>query len=373
MHIVILGPAHPLRGGGITTFNERLAQELQVLGHKIEIYSFSVQYPAFLFPGSSQYTSDPPPPNLTIHSKVNSINPLNWIAVGNELKKLKPDLIVVRYWIPFMAPALGTIVAQAGKNNHTKVIAIADNIIPHERRFGDKMLTQYFLKSVDSVVVMSKKVLEDLKLFRPTKAVLTPHPLYDNYGVIVPKEKARATLGFRNDDKILLFFGLIRQYKGLDILIKAMANEQIREEKINLIVAGEFYDDQKQYHDLIAKHDLQDRIKVFAEFIAHDKVNFFFSAADAVVLPYRGGTQSGVTNLAFHFRKPVIITNVGGIAENVKHGETGFIVQPEATSLAKGILEFYKTSGQSLENCIASENEKYDWKTFCNVLLTSVD
>src|SRR5688572_21997096 len=204
--IVIIGPAHPLRGG-LATFNQRLAKEFLSLGHQCSIYSFSLQYPSFLFPGTTQY-SDDPAPELEIHTRINSINPLNWISVGNELRKSRPDLIVVRFWLPFMGPALGTILRQVRKNRHTRIIAITDNVIPHEKRPGDKQFTRYFLRACHGFITMSEKVMQDLRSFEPKKPALQLlHPLYDNFGEAVTKQAARAHLGLQSVEKIVLFFG----------------------------------------------------------------------------------------------------------------------------------------------------------------------
>ena len=185
--IVIIGPAHPLRGG-LATFNQRLAKEFIDRGHNCSIYSFSLQYPSFLFPGKTQYSDEPAPEGLSIHTLINSVNPLNWIKVGNRLKKEKPDIIVVRYWLPVMGPALGTILRRVKKNRHTRIICIADNVIPHEKRPGDKPFTKYFLKSCDGFITMSEKVLSDLRLFEKDKpAQYVQHPLYDNFGPIISK------------------------------------------------------------------------------------------------------------------------------------------------------------------------------------------
>ncbi|MBS1565921.1 MAG: glycosyltransferase, partial [Bacteroidetes bacterium] len=220
--IVILGPAHPLRGG-LATFDERLAKAFQDLGHHAVIYSFSLQYPDFMFPGTTQYSDEPAPEHVKIVSKINSVYPVTWLTVGRELRKLRPDIIVVRYWLPLMGPALGSILRIARRNRHTRVVAITDNILPHEKRPGDKPFTRYFLKAVDACVAMSDKVMQDLKRFAPGKpARQVYHPLYDNFGPGIPKEEARRRLGIPDGQPIVLFFGFIRKYKGLDILFNAM-------------------------------------------------------------------------------------------------------------------------------------------------------
>ncbi len=220
--LVIIGPAHPLRGG-LATFNQRLAKAFNDEGHSCSIYSFSLQYPSFLFPGKTQFTEEPAPANLDIYTVINSVNPFNWIRIGNRLKKEKPDIIIVRFWLPFMGPALGTILRRVRKNRHTRIICIADNVIPHEKRFGDRPFTRYFLKSCDAFITMSEKVMTDLRQFEKEKpAKQVSHPLYDNFGEIIPKETARKHLGLPENENIILFFGFIRRYKGLDILLDAI-------------------------------------------------------------------------------------------------------------------------------------------------------
>lgn len=369
MNIVILGSAHPLRGGGISTFNERLAEVLQEQGHVVTIYSFSLQYPAFLFPGKSQFTNEPAPTNLTIHSAVNSINPFNWLTVGNKIKKEKPDLIIVRFWLPFMGPCFGTILRRVRKNKHTKIVAITDNVIPHEHRPGDMVFTKYFLKSCDAFVAMSKEVLKDLATFTSKPSVFSPHPVYDNYGSPVSKSEACKQLNLNPSEKYLLFFGFIRKYKGLDILLDAMHDERIKASDIKLIVAGEFYDDKESYLEQIK--GIEDNVKLFTEFIPNNDIRLYFSAADVIVQPYRSATQSGITQVAYHFEKPMVVTDVGGLAEVVPHGKTGFVTTPNPTKIADAILAFYQEDSlPNLQENIAAEKQKYSWATFINNLLT---
>lgn len=375
MRIVILGSAYPLRGGGIASFNERLASHLQTLGHEVDIYSFTLQYPNFLFPGKSQYSDEPPPAGLNIKSKVNSINPLNWFKVGRELKKARYDLLIVRFWMPFFGPCLGTIQRQVRKNKHTKIVCIADNIIPHEQRFGDPMLIRYFLKSVDACVTMSKSVLADLKVLCPQMpAVYTAHPLYDNYGQQLTKQEARKLLKIDEQDHVILFFGFIRQYKGLDMLLEAMADKRIRALDVKLLLAGEFYGDPAPYLALIKKYELTESIYMHTDFIPNQEVGRYFSAADCVVLPYRSATQSGITQVAYHFDLPMIVSNVGGLPELVKDDYVGYVVEPNSEDIAHGIASFYqKGKEDQFRNNIIDEKKKYSWDTFSNELLKLAD
>jgi glycosyltransferase involved in cell wall biosynthesis len=370
MKIVILGPAHPLRGG-IAIFNERLARQFQNEGHEVTIYSFSLQYPGFLFPGTTQYSSEPAPVDLNINTKVNSINPLNWLAVGNEIKKKKPDLVVVRYWLPLMGPALGTILRRIKSNKHTKIICIADNVVPHEKRMGDHAFTNYFIKPVDAFVTMSEKVLTDLRTFTQTKpAVLQPHPLYDVFGNAVSKQQARTHLGINQDAFVFLFFGFIRKYKGLDLLLEAFAKlKQLPIANCQLLVAGEFYEDRKLYDELIEQLGIKEDLILKTEFIADSEVKYYLCAADAVVQPYRNATQSGVTPLAYHFEIPMIVTNVGGLPAFVPHGKEGLVCEPTVDSIAAVMQQYMQTGSNEYLPHLREEKKKYGWDKMTAAIL----
>ena len=371
--IIILGPAHPLRGGGITTFNERLAKEFMQQGFATSIYSFSLQYPGFLFPGKTQWSEEPAPAALDIHSRINSINPLNWISVGKEIKTLKPDIVVVRYWLPFMGPCLGTILRIIKKNKHTRIICIADNMIPHEKRFGDKVFTNYFIKPVDAFITMSEKVMSDLRSFTSTKpAQLVPHPLYDNFGEKISKQAAREKLGIDPNKKILLFFGFIRKYKGLDMLLEAMklvkektkqlpAEASLDAPHCQLMVAGEFYDERKIYEQQIDELGIRDQLILHTDFINDSDVKYYLSAADVLVQPYRNATQSGVTPLAYHFEIPMIVTNVGGLPSLVPHDRVGLVAEPNAKSLSEQIILYFQKGPSYFIPHLLEEKKKFSW------------
>ena len=366
--IIIIGPGHPLRGG-LATFNQRLAKEFNDTGNDCTIYSFSLQYPAIFFPGKTQYSDEPAPAGIKIESIINSINPLNWIKIGDRLRKEKPDIIVVRYWMPFMGPALGTILRKAGKNKITKIICIADNIIPHEHRPGDSTLTKYFLKSCDAFITMSEKVLKDLHLFEKKKpAIMVQHPLYDNFGEAISKNEARNNLGLAVDEKIILFFGFIRPYKGLDILLKAMADKRIKEAGIKLMIAGEYYEDEKRYSEIIKQLGIEDQLILRTDFIPDSAVRNFLCAADMVIQPYRNATQSGVTPLAYHFEKPMVVTNVGGLPSLVPHEKAGLITEPDPTSIADAILRFYQLGENYFIPHLRTEKKKYSWSNLVNAI-----
>ena len=372
MNVIIIGPAHPLRGGGITTFNERLARQFQNEGHQTNIYSFSLQYPGFLFPGKSQFTDQPAPEDLEIHSRINSVNPLNWISVGKEIKKCKPDIVVVRYWLPLMGPCLGTILRIIKKNKHTKIICIADNIIPHEKRIGDKPFTRYFIKPVDAFITMSEKVLHDLRLFTTKKAILVPHPLYDNFGEKINKADAREQLKINNEELIILFFGFIRKYKGLDILLDAMkliSQSQLPTANCKLLIAGEFYEDRKIYDEQIERLGIKDNLILHTGFIPDTEVKNYVCAADVVIQPYRNATQSGVTPLAYHFEVPMIVTNVGGLPAMVPDNKVGLVAEPTAASLAEKIAEYFEKGENYFLPHLIEEKKKFSWTKMVESIL----
>jgi glycosyltransferase involved in cell wall biosynthesis len=371
--IIIIGPAHPLRGG-LATFDQRLAKEFNSNGDDCSIYSFSLQYPSFLFPGKTQYSNEPAPKDLKILSVINSINPLNWIKIGNRIRKERPDIIVVRYWLPLMGPALGTILKKVRKNKHTKVVCIADNIIPHEHRPGDNAFTKYFLKRCDAFITMSEKVMNDLRKFVPTEkpAKLVQHPLYDNFGEIIPKTEAREKLKLKPDELIILFFGFIRRYKGLDILLDAMKilkeNPKSQISNLKLLVAGEFYEDEKPYVEQINRLGINDEVILRTDFIPDSEVKYYLCAADAVIQPYRNATQSGVTPLAYYFEKPMIVTNVGGLPSLVPNEKAGLVTEPTGQSIANAILRFYQLGEDYFLPHLRSEKQKYSWSNLVDAI-----
>ncbi len=369
--IIILGSAHPLRGGGIATFNERLAKAFMQEGHDVQIFSFSLQYPSFLFPGTSQFTSEPAPVGLTINSCINSINPFNWIKVGNQIKKIQPDLVIVRYWLPFMGPCLGSILRRIKINRVSKVVCIADNIIPHEPKPGDQIFTKYFVKPVDAFITMSEKVKEDLLVFAPNKpTVLIPHPLYDNFGEKISKELARKYLNIKLEEKIILFFGFIRKYKGLDILLDSIKILQTSYPSFKLLIAGEFYDDQKLYNEQIERLGIEQQLILRTNFIPDNEVKYYLCASDLIVQPYRSATQSGVTPLAYHFEIPMIVTNVGGLPALVPDNKVGLIAEPTAASIAEKIIQFFKTGEQHYLPYLVEEKKKYSWSKMVDAIMS---
>jgi D-inositol-3-phosphate glycosyltransferase len=368
--IISIGPAYPYRGG-LASFNDRLAQQFSTEGHNIEIFTFSMQYPKLLFPGRTQYTDGPPPENITITRRLNSINPFNWIFTGFRIKKEKPDILLIRFWLPFMGPCFGTIARIAKGNRRTSVICIFDNVIPHEKRTGDRILTKYFTNCIDGAIVMSKSVQSDLSGFRDKIPVkLTPHPLFDNYGLPVERDKALAALNLDPGVSYILFFGFIRAYKGLDLLIEAFSNNKLRNRKLKLIIAGEFYEDDTPYRGQIKKYNLEDAVIFFDHFIKDNEVPLFFSGADLIVQPYKSATQSGVTQIAFYFEKPMLVTEVGGLKEIVSDGISGYVVRPEPRFISEAIIDYFDNNRKEKFTVgVRQEKEKYSWDKMTKAIM----
>ncbi|MBI5219257.1 MAG: glycosyltransferase [Bacteroidia bacterium] len=361
MRNLIIGPAYPLRGG-IANFNLALCHAFHKKNIASDIISFSMQYPSFLFPGKTQTEDGPVPEGIRISQDINSVNPISWIHTGWKIFKTKPDYIVVAFWMPFMAPALGTI-ARIARRNGIKVIAVTHNVIPHEHHFYDKCLLQYFINSCDGFITLAKSVLDDLSKFTGnTHKQFIPHPVYDIFGEKTERPAAIKHLGLNENDRHLLFFGLVRHYKGLDLLLNAMAFDKIKKLNIKLIVAGEFYEDKTIYEKIIADNRLQENIIINDKFIPGDEVRFYFAVADMVVQPYHTATQSGVTQIAYHFERPMLVTDVGGLAEIVPHEKVGYVTQTTPESIADAILDFYSMSREKeFSACAAIEKNKFSW------------
>lgn len=366
---IIVGPAFPLRGG-IANFNEALCRAMNTAGIETKIISFSLQYPGFLFPGKTQYDTGKGPQDIRIETLINSVNPLNWLKVARKIKKEKPDFVVFRFWLPFMGPCLGTIAKRIKKGTNIKVIAITDNVIPHEKKPGDKPFTRYFLKQCDGFIAMSQSVLNDLSSFTgsPHKAFL-PHPIYDIFGEKIGKNDSLNYLKFNQSDKFILFFGFIRKYKGLDLLIEAMADPRVKELDLKLIIAGEYYEDAAPYDELISRHGLENTIIRKTEYIPSEEVRYYFGAADLVAQPYRTATQSGVTQIAYHFEKPMLVTNVGGLPEIVPHNKVGYVTEISPTAIADALVDFYKNNREEefVRNTVV-EKQRFLWSSFVNGL-----
>jgi len=367
--ITIIGPAYPLRGG-LSSYNELLALKLQNQGHQVKIITFSLQYPNFLFPGKTQLSNSLPPDNLDIEVCLNSINPINWILLGRKIKNEKPDLVIFRFWMPFMGPSLGTLGRMIRGNNHTKIVAITDNIIPHEKRAGDRLLTSYFLKSCDAFLTMSKSVLNDLQSFQIAKpAIFNPHPMYENFGEQVDPVQAKKNLGLDVEKNYVLFFGFIRKYKGLDTLLKAFSDQRLKEKNLQLIIAGEYYDSPQVYEQLIDDLELRNHVILANHYIEDSDVSLYFSAADLVAQTYKTATQSGVTQIAYYYNRPMLVTDVGGLSELVPHQKVGYVTSQDTQEISDCIFDFYehKRAPEFSKN-IASERDKFTWESLIDNL-----
>ena len=368
MKITILGPAHPYRGG-LASIMEIMARTFQRRGDEVDIKTFTLQYPSLLFPGESQTVATPPPADLRICRCVNTMNPLNWVRVGRRIRRERPDFVLMKYWTPFMAPCFGTIARIARGNGHTKVLCQIDNVEPHERHLTDKPFNRYYLHSVDGFVYMSEQVHSELRAYSDAPALFSPHPLFENFGERVERSEACVRLGLDPANRYVLFFGLIRDYKGLDLLLDAWAQLRRagRTEGRRLIVAGEFYTAREPYLNRIADNGLQDEVLLHDRFIPDDDVKYYFSAADFVVQPYKTATQSGVTQIAYQFCVPMVVTAVGGLPEIVPDGRVGYVCPPTAEGVAAAMDRMYE--GDALkrfrENCV-EERRRFSWEEMCS-------
>lgn len=363
MKVVILGTAWPYRGG-LATFNERLARQFMSEGHEVEIWTFTLQYPSFFFPGKTQYTNEPAPKDLVIRRELNSCNPFNWLRLGRAVRKTAPDLLICCYWMSFFAPAYGLVSRMAQRNGKTKCIALVHNMIPHEPNILDKLFAPYFVKSQNGFVALSDSVVKDIdRLDKAGKPkTFSPHPIYDHYGERMPKEEACKVLNLPVEKNYMLFFGLVRAYKGLDLLLDAFGLVKDQLPKLQLIIAGEFYEDEEKYRAQIASLGLTERVILRNEFIPDDDLRKYFGAADLIVQPYKTATQSGVTQVAFHFEKPMLVTNVGGLGEIVHDHQMGYACEPTAEAIAADLLDYYQQNRQEAYTAyLKKEKTKYAW------------
>lgn len=364
LHIAIVGPAHPYRGG-LASIMETMAREYQRRGYRVDILTFTLQYPALLFPGKSQTVDTPPPTDLSIERKVSTINPMTWWQVGRKLCKLRPDIVLMKYWTPFMAPCFGSIARLARKNGHTRVICQIDNVEPHEHHITDKMFNRYYLRSVDGFIYMSEQVHGELTAYTHAPALFSPHPMFEHFGERKERTEACNALGLDPGTRYALFFGLIRDYKGLDTLIEAWA--KFRRSGHKLLIAGEFYASRDKYIVLIERLGLQDDIILHDHFIPDSEVANYFSASDCVVLPYKTATQSGVTQIAYNFRTPIIVTDVGGLKEIVPNGVVGYVVDSSVEGVVDGLNRIYEQGRlDEFTHNMEHERKRFSWAAMCD-------
>lgn len=366
MKIAILSCFHPYRGG-IAQFNANLYLELGK-EHDVKAFNFKRQYPDFLFPGQTQYVT-PEDKAVSIESTalLDTVNPFSYARTAKEIRAWDPDILILRYWMTFFAPSLGYVARHMSKK--CKVIAILDNVIPHEQHFFDRMFTKYFLTGVDGCITLCHEVANDLFDIRGDLSHRTmPHPVYTQFGSPIQRDKACLKLGLDPGKKTLLFFGLIREYKGLDILIQAF---DMLDDSYQLVIAGEPYGSFEPYDKLIERNSGKDRIHLFLNYIRDDEVGYYFSAADAIVLPYRSATQSGISNIANHFALPQIVTDVGGLKETIGERGTGIVCNEcEPESVAGAIKLYFSDPSirQEIADGIRRENEKLSWPNFAKQL-----
>ena len=378
MKIAYLSTFYPFRGG-IAQFNALLYRSFEKLDISVSAYNFTTQYPEFLFPGQTQYsTSEDNADQIPTQRTISSINPISYLQTASKISKTNPSLLLMRYWLPFFAPALGTVAKKVEKNG-TKSIVIVDNMIPHEKRFFDEAFTRYFLKNTDAYIVMSRSVEKELLKRKPeAKYIFHPHPIYEHFGEKIERKVALEKLGLSkvkgiNNKKILLYFGFVRKYKGLDLLLEAFKNLNDNDDYF-LIVAGESYlsdSENRELQSTLNNHPKKQNIDTRLRYVSDSEVNLLFSAADANVLPYRHATQSGVSAIAFHFEVPSVVTDVGGLRDLIEPYKAGTVAK-EATS--KAIQEAIEELFENKKNINYSANlrdfkEKYSWENLAKKIL----
>ncbi len=367
MKIAILSCFYPYRGG-IAQFNASLLGELG-RDHEVRAFNFSRQYPDFLFPGRTQYVT-PEDEAVPVESErlLDTADPFTWGRTARAIRAWDPDILLLRYWMSWFAPSLGAVAARM--NPRCKVIAVLDNVVPHERHFFDAPLTKRFLRRCDGFVTMCSEVADDLLELRPgANYIIHQHPLYSHFGEKLPRQEAESLLGLESGKKNLLFFGLIREYKGLDILLEAFG---ALPDDYQLIVAGEPYGSFEKYRNIIDSSPARDRIHLFLSYIRDSEVRKFFSAADLTVLPYRSATQSGISSVSYHFEVPMVVTDVGGLGETIGRRGTGLIASAPAPEPVRREIERYFADPAIQDKCVSSiraEKERLSWSAFCRDLI----
>ncbi|MDX1651343.1 MAG: glycosyltransferase [Brumimicrobium sp.] len=364
MRIAFLSTFYPYRGG-IAQFNGALFRALEK-DHDIKAFNFSLQYPSFLFPGKTQYVTDNDKPDRIETVRVlNAVNPISYQSTLKKIQQFHPDLLLIGYWLPYMAPSLGYI---AGKmQNHCEVISIVHNAIPHEKGKFDKLLSNYFFNRNSKIITLSEAVRNQIEGSYPKIRVNSfPHPVYNHFGDKIDRSQALNQLNLPENNRYILFFGLIRDYKGLDLLLESLS---LLDKDIHLILAGEVYGSFEPYRKIMDKFSLKNRVHLFLEYIPDEEVKFFFSASECVVLPYKSGTQSGIIAISKHFNKPVVATNVGGLSEFITDEKQGVVV-PEVnpSSIADGIRRMLAKNAKK-ETYNSAEGDYLSWNAFANKLI----
>lgn len=370
--IAIIGPSYPYKGG-IAAFNDRMAEEFNASGYDVTMINYKLQYPKFLYPGSEQTFKNDKSLSYSSVRLINAFNPFNWIITGLKLRRNQFDVIIIRHWIPFMSVSLACIAQIAKWGNKSKIISIVDNLIPHEKRFGDYFFSKISLIPVDLCVTLSQSVKKDLEKFThgDKKILLTPHPIYDQYGIKKTKNISAEFLQLPTDRMYMLFFGLVRKYKGLDILIEAFGLIKDKLPTLDLIVAGEFYEDASPYEHSISNNKLTHRVHLRKGFVAEEDVSYLFSISDLLVLPYKSGTQSGVAQISVNFSLPMLVTRVGGLPELVNLHGLGMVCEPNSEDMAIKLLEFFNNNKDYALNFTEAQ-EYYSWDSFNQKLINNL-
>ena len=367
MKIVLVGPFPPYRGG-ISMFNHSLGLEL-AKNHVIHRVSFSLQYPKSLFPGKSQYFDFEGEPSEQL---INSVNPVSWRKTARWINKIHPDVVVFQYWMPFFAPGFTSIAKQVKRKCGAKIIVNCNNITAHEPKMTDQLMTANFFRYCDGFMVMSDTVENDLKSIEPDPNYRkSPHPLYDVFGESIDQTAAKTTLGI-TEEKVILNFGLIRDYKGLDLLIRSAKILKSQLTNFKILVVGECYGDENKYIDLAEENNVMDVIDFLFDFVPNERVHEYFCAADVAVLPYKSATQSGVVPIAYHFDRPVVVSNVGGLPEIVEQGKSGFICEPNPEEIADGIKQYFNQSSNDFRSFVAKYKHRFSWSKYADTLLELV-
>ena len=370
--VLLLGPAHPYRGGIADTQNY-LAQNISRLGHEVLVFTFKYQYPKLLFPGKTQYSSISAPKGINIKRKVHSINPLNWIKTSNEINQYNPDIVLFRYWTPFLAPCWNWISKRLSSN--IKKIAVVDNWIPHERKPWDYILNDLFGKRMDGFVTLSKAVSDEIEVDKPNTHIWSGfHPIGENLPNIIPKAQARKKLGWSKEKKIVLFFGLIRKYKGLDLLIEAFSKAPLKSSETLLAIIGESYEKKEKYTDLIQKLELEDRIICDFNYANAEQTRDVICAADVVAQTYREATQSGVTPLAYYYKTPILVSNLPGLMAPIEKDRTGVVTEKTPEKIADNLNEILKEKNLLFyQKNISQTFKNYSWQSYCKSMFNFID
>ena len=366
MRIAFLSCFYPYRGG-ISQFNAHLLEALGE-GNEVRAFNFTRQYPGFLFPGKTQYVTPEDKASPVESTRLlDSANPFTWRRTGRAILRWKPDVVVFSYWMSYFVPSHAPV-ARMLRRHGVKVVTVVHNAIPHEPKFFDKPLARRFFRLSDLLVSMCDAVTADIRSLCPdAKIVQRPHPIYDHFGAKTDKAAAQQALGLDPQRRTLLFFGLIRDYKGLDLLIDALP---LLGPDSQLVIAGESYGSFDKYQAQIDASGCADRIRVFNRYIADEDVSGFFSAADVCVLPYRSATQSGVTAIALHFETPVVATPVGGLAECVERPGIGVMAQDiTAQGVADAVARLYAEGPETFSARIREVKKEMTWEAFAKALL----